>query len=500
MDQFELRLSTLNVGDLIDGRYEVQGVLGSGGMGDVWLVQHRELAQRFALKTLKPQPQHSPERLQRFLREARAAAALQSRYIVRVVDGRSDYHHHGVLLPFIVMEYMKGASVEERITLHGPCSVAEASWLLGCLGHALRVAHNGGLVHRDVKPANLFIADGEEGEPTVKLGDFGVVKLMDEALLADSAMTASGTLLGTPMYMAPEQLRGKREIGPQADQWSFAMVAFYVLTGSSYFEEAETMADLIASALSARLVPPSQKSSRFPVALDPWFLRSCSQVPEERFRDIDDQVREFTRLLGEPKPEPIHPHGTSGGAQAASLRSRASASSWWGGIAAGVFAAGAVMAWAWVNQDRIESALFPGVPSRAVPSQRNRQISGGQPLVDTASTSLSRLGPAVLASESGTPANGSSSPRSSSSVGPEPAVRGAPAGRDTARPAPLMTAAGSPASQTRVASGRRSSRASSLASALVGTTPREPSRRPSGASCTRSAECESGLCVAEVCR
>ena len=516
MVQPSLRLSTLTIGDVIDGRYEVRGHLGSGGMGDVWLVQHRELLQSFALKTLKPEIQHSADRVQRFVREARAAAALHSRYIVRVVDGRTDYLHHGVPLPFIVMEHLQGVSLEQRIALYGPCSPAEACWLLARLGRALRAAHANGLVHRDVKPANVFIANGEDGEPTVKLGDFGVVKLMDEGLWADSAMTASGTLIGTPMYMAPEQLRGQRAIGPEADQWSFAMVAYYLLAGDCYFSESESMADLIAAALGSPWLRPSRKSRRFPPALDGWFLRSCHQAPEERFKDVEQQAREFGRLLGNPKPIAIVPRESGTIAEpgaSPSLRPM----SWWG-LGAGVLVAVAVTGWIWLNQGKVASWLFQQQASSMLSPQRTNASSPAYQSFSGQSTPAVRssvpgpvsagVAPSALGvAEVQAPVKLESAATHASKISRAPGGGVAPAvvadgssfdGRvahsTTQRHNPRVPAAPRPALSN------EPSPVSSSAKTTSESLPQVSSRRPSAASCSRSAECHSGLCVAEVCR
>src|SRR5262245_43307354 len=198
-------------GEIVDGRFRVEEKLGSGGMGTVWRVQHVVSLQRLALKTLDPTYAKEEEGTQRFLREARSAAALKTRHVVRIIDAQMHHHHQGVPLPFLVMELLEGKNLQQIIEERGRIPGPEMIWVAGQLARALDVAHRQGIAHRDLKPSNVFIATDEEGHPIVKLCDFGIAKLTGDAtaLGNDPGMpTRTGALLGTPMYLAPELLRG----------------------------------------------------------------------------------------------------------------------------------------------------------------------------------------------------------------------------------------------------------------------------------------------------
>src|SRR6185295_4111976 len=173
-------------GQVLDRRFRVEGLLGSGGMGAVWRVQHVESLQRWALKTIDPAHASNPQATERFLREARTAGALRSRHVTRIIDARMSYVHDGEPMPFLVMELLEGCTLEQRIIERGPLRPGELMWVARQLGRALLLAHQRGIVHRDLKPSNIFIARDEEGEPgtaeaIVKLCDFGIAKLLGDA-------------------------------------------------------------------------------------------------------------------------------------------------------------------------------------------------------------------------------------------------------------------------------------------------------------------------------
>jgi len=172
-------------GQILDRRFRVERLLGKGGMGAVWRVQHVESLQALALKTIDPALAANPEAVDRFLREARAAGALRSRHVTRIVDAQTGYVHDGVPLPFLVMELLEGRTLQELLDLldAGRLGAGQLMWVAGQLGRALAAAHERGIVHRDLKPSNVFIARDHEndGQPIVKLCDFGIAKLLGDA-------------------------------------------------------------------------------------------------------------------------------------------------------------------------------------------------------------------------------------------------------------------------------------------------------------------------------
>jgi len=303
-------------GQILDRRFRVERLLGKGGMGAVWRVQHVESLQALALKTIDPGLAANPEAVDRFLREARAAGALRSRHVTRIVDAQTGYVHDGVPLPFLVMELLEGRTLQELLDARGRVGAGQLAWVAGQLGRALAAAHERGIVHRDLKPSNVFIARDHEnaGQPIVKLCDFGIAKLLGDAPALGSEgglITQTGALLGTPMYLAPELLRGARDASPATDQWSLGLVAFRALAGIEYFGHIRGVPALVLAIATERMPPPSELAPHvgFSPAFDGWFLRSCARAPADRFPDVAAQVAALAAALGNPALEALAPDG-----------------------------------------------------------------------------------------------------------------------------------------------------------------------------------------------
>jgi len=250
-------------GEIVDGRFRVEARLGVGGMGTVWRVQHVVSLQPFALKTLDPRAASQPEATRRFVREARAAAALRTRHVVKIVDAQMEYRHKGQPLPFLVMELLEGHTLLELLDARGRLRPGELGWLVGQLGRALDAAHRQGIVHRDLKPSNVFIAEDDERQPTIKLCDFGIAKLID-AGGEGSLETNTGALLGTPMYLAPEMLRGAGDAVPATDQWALGLLAFRALAGIEYFGHARGFSALVLAIANDPMRAPSSSRRAWP--------------------------------------------------------------------------------------------------------------------------------------------------------------------------------------------------------------------------------------------
>jgi serine/threonine-protein kinase len=215
-------------GSLIDGRYEIVRELGQGGMGVVVEAVQRDLQRRVAIKLIRPEAM-SRAATARFMQEARAAASLQTEHAARVFDvGRLPDGQ-----PYIVMEYLVGSDLR-AIIANGPLSVERAVDLLLQASLALVEAHAAGIVHRDLKPANLFLARRADGTSTLKVLDFGVSKQAGESELT-AGLTVSGAIVGSPLYMAPEQLRSARDVDARADVWSLGVILYQCLTGQTPF-------------------------------------------------------------------------------------------------------------------------------------------------------------------------------------------------------------------------------------------------------------------------
>jgi serine/threonine protein kinase len=297
-------------GRVVAGRYRVVGRLGVGGMGSVWLVQHTESLQRLALKTLHLRASLDRNMVERFLREARAAASLKSRHVVKVVDAQTTYvdPETAYPCPFIVMELLEGCNLEQRMRSSGPMSSGEMLWCFQQAARALDLAHAQGIVHRDLKPKNLFLhqdADNDR-ETILKVCDFGIAKLSGGAAVGLMDTGAMGTdaqmLFGTPLYMSPEQARSSKNVSPTTDQWAMALIAFRLLTNSEYFAGADTPADLLMKIISDAMIRPSERSPSWPVPLDEWFLRSVAREPTARWPSVGAQAIALAEALPGVKP------------------------------------------------------------------------------------------------------------------------------------------------------------------------------------------------------
>ena len=235
-------------GSVIDGRYEILGPLGSGGMGQVFRARRIRLGDDVALKALHP-GDLGPEAAERFLRESRACAQLRHPHIVSILDYDVDAAGH----PFLVMELLSGPSLREELDLGGAFAPAQALAVLEAVADAMQLAHDHDVTHRDLKPANIVAHVFATGERVYKVIDFGLasLKLAPEA----TRLTLPFTFLGTMAYAAPEQLAGDT-VGPAADQYALGVIAYEMLAGRRPFEAADPLA-LAQQVLSGTTTPPS---------------------------------------------------------------------------------------------------------------------------------------------------------------------------------------------------------------------------------------------------
>ena len=231
-------------GEIIAGKFQIERILGEGGMGYVVAARHLQLGQMVALKFIK-EDVSSPEFKARFLREARNTVRLKSKHVSRVLDvGSVDGGS-----PYMVMEYLEGTDLSELLQARGPFPVAETAEYIIQACEAITEAHGYGIVHRDLKPANLFLTRGTGGEAVIKVLDFGVSKVMDldddtSAREHDSVMTKATDLLGSPSYMAPEQVVSARDADAKSDVWSLGVIIFRLISGKAPFA-GNSLGDLI---------------------------------------------------------------------------------------------------------------------------------------------------------------------------------------------------------------------------------------------------------------
>ena len=231
-------------GDVLAGKYRVERVLGSGGMGVVVAAMHLTLQERVALKFLLPEGAKKEETVTRFLREARAAAKIKSEHVARVSDV-------GTLesgAPYLVMEYLDGSDLSALLRRDGPLPPRDAVEYVLQACEALAEAHAVGIVHRDLKPANLFLARHAGGAPRIKVLDFGISKLTarDPSMPPDDpSMTRTRAWLGSPLYMSPEQMRSARDVDTRTDIWALGVILYELLSGKPPFD-GETFPELCA--------------------------------------------------------------------------------------------------------------------------------------------------------------------------------------------------------------------------------------------------------------
>ncbi len=282
---------------LLASRYRILRELGRGGMGVVYLVEHVHTGDHLALKLLLENRGANAEVIERFKREARAPARIKSEHVVKVTDADVAPEMEGA--PFLVMELLEGSDLEKELARRTRFAPAEVVWIFRQLASALDKAHALGITHRDLKPENVFLHRRESGESIVKILDFGISKLAGEGVndIASAGLTKSGAMMGTPLYMSPEQARGITAlVGPPTDIWALGLIAYRLLTGRLYWQ-ANTLAELMVQILGEPMPAPSSRAPELPAAFDAWFACSCDRDPARRFRTVGEQVAALASVL-----------------------------------------------------------------------------------------------------------------------------------------------------------------------------------------------------------
>ena len=281
-------------GDVLAGRFRIEEPLGAGGFGSIWRAHHEVLDAPVALKLMDPEIAKDPEARERFMREARAAANLRGQNVVQILD----YGVEGELA-FIVMELLEGEDLGKRIKRLGPLEPDAMIRIFTQVCRAVTRAHAAGIIHRDLKPANVFLVRAETGhdeeDELAKVLDFGVAKVEGAKLTDAGAPTRTGSLIGTPHYMSPEQLQGNKTIDHRSDLWSLGVIVFEALTGKLPFAS-EGLGDLVLQ-ICVREPPVPSHWARVPRGLDAWMAKALAREPQSRFQSAKEMAGELKFAL-----------------------------------------------------------------------------------------------------------------------------------------------------------------------------------------------------------
>jgi serine/threonine-protein kinase len=270
------------IGQVVAGKYRIERLLGRGGMGAVFAAHHSLLQQRVALKVMLAEHASSTEAVTRFLNEARAAARIEGEHVARVLDlGQLEDGS-----PFIALELLEGSDLAGVLRTRGALPATEVvDYVLQAL-EALAQAHALGIVHRDLKPANLFLARRRDGTDIVKVLDFGISKVADALTGAGSnPQTHTSSLLGSPGYMAPEQLRSAKTVDARADIWAVGVILYQLLCGRPPFE-GETMTEVLVAILEQPVVPPRTWRPDIPPGLESVVMGCLSRDLNARIPNV----------------------------------------------------------------------------------------------------------------------------------------------------------------------------------------------------------------------
>jgi serine/threonine protein kinase len=318
-------IAPVNEGEILDGKYRVDRVLGVGGMGIVVAATHVALNQRVAIKFLLPSAVGNAQIIERFAREARAAVQIQSEHVARVIDV-------GTLptgSPYMVMEFLEGTDLAEAVEKGGAMPVAQAvSYVLQAC-EALAEAHALGIVHRDLKPANLFLARRAGRDSIVKVLDFGISKTSEKG---PSGLTQTSAVMGSPFYMAPEQMMSSKDVDARSDIWALGIILYELLAGAPPFV-ADTMAEIVFMVTQRDAPPLGTKRPDVPPELAEVIARCMLRESAQRYPNVaklaaalapfgpprsDISVERISRVLGASVPPsgsevhaPHRMHGTA---------------------------------------------------------------------------------------------------------------------------------------------------------------------------------------------
>ncbi|MBW2456646.1 MAG: serine/threonine protein kinase [Deltaproteobacteria bacterium] len=297
----------LTVGGVFQDRYEVVCCIATGGMGAVYEVIDRDTQRHRALKVMLPRADEDGDLRKRFRREATVAAQVESEHVAEIIDAGVDGKTGA---PFLVMELLKGEDLGQLLERRGALTAEQVVLYLWQVSLALDKTHAAKVVHRDLKPENLFVTRRDDGTPCIKLLDFGIAKaIRSEEDLADT----TGGMVGTPLYISPEQVRGRIAPSGRSDSYALAQIAYTLLTGEPYWaperEAAEDILPILMAVAEGPRQPATERAAertgvRLPQDFDDWFRKATAAVPEERFDSCTALVDGLAEALGVDEPAP----------------------------------------------------------------------------------------------------------------------------------------------------------------------------------------------------
>ncbi len=276
--------SSLNPGLIIDDRWELLSLLATGSSGEVYAARERDTGREAAIKVMRSDLMPDPVAVKRFEREAQATGSIRHPNVVKVIA-----HGHHLGRPYLAMELLHGETLEARLERSTPPRT-QCLAIIKQIAAAIDAAHAVGVIHRDLKPDNVFLLAGDG--IAVRVLDFGYAKLA-ERLVGDANLTAANALLGTPLYMAPEQVQASREVDSRADLWSLAVIAYELVVGKVPFPSTN-VADLFVEILVRPIPLPSAVDPTLPKPLDAWSIRALARARDARYPNATELATALT--------------------------------------------------------------------------------------------------------------------------------------------------------------------------------------------------------------
>ncbi len=284
------------IGEVIDGKYRVERLIGTGGMGLVIEVTHVHLREPMALKILRPEAAKKATLVSRFQREGRASVRIKSEHVARVNDV-------GVLPsgdPYMVMELLTGTDLQRLCRERGPLPVGEAVEYVVQACEGVAAAHELGIIHRDLKPGNLFLTWRTDGSPLLKVVDFGVSKILEtDGERKEDSLTAADGILGSPLYMSPEQIRYAKGVDARADVWSLGAILYRLIAGRSPFDVG-SIAQILVSIVADEPEPLRTHQPAVPAALEAIVARCLEKDHKRRIQSAAELARELAPFRAHP--------------------------------------------------------------------------------------------------------------------------------------------------------------------------------------------------------